>query len=166
MIVQKVGRQWRLAVHGNERGSPTDLLVVNSIDDDPKSARVSLAELGQSTIVPVSDLIELLKRIEHLTKPGGRGVSEPSYLLDGCGSGVVRDLCERYHGYGSVREQQHLRVRGVGGRGCRRRVRLATAPARVRAERSPRRRRPIMSTLSHGGGPPRGTTPATHLQAA
>lgn len=26
----------------------------------------------------------------------------PSYLLDGCELGVVRDLCERFHGYGSV----------------------------------------------------------------
>jgi hypothetical protein len=27
---------------------------------------------------------------------------DPSYNLDGCELAVVRDLCERYHGYGSV----------------------------------------------------------------
>jgi hypothetical protein len=65
MINEKVERRWSVSVSGNERGSPVDLIVVNSIDGDPKSAKVSIAgEPGRhEVIVPVVDLVDLLRRV-------------------------------------------------------------------------------------------------------
>jgi len=65
MINEKVCRQWSLSVSGNERGSPVDLLVVNSIDGDPTLAKVSVAGSPgrHEVIVPVADLVDLLSRV-------------------------------------------------------------------------------------------------------
>ena len=43
MISEKVERRWSVSISGNERGSPVDLIVVNSIDGDPKLAKVSVS---------------------------------------------------------------------------------------------------------------------------
>jgi hypothetical protein len=61
MIQEKVSKRWEFAVHENERGSAT-LVVVNSVDDDPKLAKITVAH--SAVIVQVVDLVELLRRIE------------------------------------------------------------------------------------------------------
>jgi len=69
MINEVVERRWTVSVHGNERDSETDIIIVNSIDGDPKSAKVSIADTSGSNagrhevIVPIDDLIELLSRV-------------------------------------------------------------------------------------------------------
>jgi len=67
MIVEKVERRWEVTVHGNERGSPTDIIVFNSIDGDPMAARVTIS--GQSAIVPLADLADALVKLQrHVSK--------------------------------------------------------------------------------------------------
>jgi len=61
MITEKTERRWELVIMGNERGSSPLLLQVNSIDGDPKSAKVRVDRC--EAIVPVADLIDLLKRL-------------------------------------------------------------------------------------------------------
>lgn len=60
-IREKRENRWsvELSLHGETSAGPA--LVVNSIDGDPKSAKVSL--LGKEVIVEVVDLIEMLKKI-------------------------------------------------------------------------------------------------------
>ena len=62
MIEDKITSRWEFSIHGNERGSATKLLVVNSIDEDPKLVKVTINR--EQVIVPICDLVELLDRIE------------------------------------------------------------------------------------------------------
>lgn len=61
MITEKVDRRWECVIMGNERDSDPAILTVNSIDGDPKFVKVSLGT--QQRIVPVVDMIDLLKRV-------------------------------------------------------------------------------------------------------
>lgn len=66
MIEAKVSKRWELSVHGNERGSRARLLLVNSMDGDPTMARVTIT--NESTVIPVADLLDLLRHVETHAK--------------------------------------------------------------------------------------------------
>lgn len=61
MINEVSEKRWELSIPGNERGTPVKVVTVNSINGDPKSAKVTV--LAGQQIVSVADLIDLLKRV-------------------------------------------------------------------------------------------------------
>jgi len=66
MIVEKKEQRWSVSVAGDYGGKAVDLVAVNSIDGDPTLAKLSIPSSSggrHETMVPVSDLIELLGRI-------------------------------------------------------------------------------------------------------
>lgn len=61
MIHEKTERRWEVSIPADESGDRPKVLV-NSIDGDPKSVKVTVMGHG-SVIVSAHDMVELLKRV-------------------------------------------------------------------------------------------------------